>query len=103
MTKNTPLDVFTIQTTFPRSWVLMVVQCPLCQALIGQIIDRRRLNAKVSAAALEIRLAKRVMALINKPWSVADALSTAVLSHPGAEVLSAFAAYPDLIVTRTER
>ena len=85
-------------TTFPRSEVMMVVNCPLCIALIGQIHVRRTMTNKNAVMLLEQRLVKRIMALINKHFSIADALMAAVLAHPGSQQLSGYAARPDYVV-----
>lgn len=98
---NLPESI-TVSPIFSRSEVMMVVKCPLCVALIGQIHVRRTLDNKVATFMLEQRLVKRVMALINKHYSFADALMTAILAHPGSQHLSGFAARPDVIVTNAK-
>lgn len=91
-------EMISESTIFPRSQVMMVVNCPLCIALIGQIHVRRSLDNKPATHMLEQRLVKRVMALIDKHYSIADALMTAILAHPGSQQLSGYAGRPDFVI-----
>ena len=99
---NLPENIAT-STIFPKAWVMMVVQCPLCVALIGQIHVRRTLDNKPATHMLEQRLVKRVMALINRHYSLADALMTAILAHRGSENLTGYAARPDFVVAKVKK
>ena len=91
-------EIIEKETVFPKAWVMLVVNCPLCKSLIGQIHARRDAKAKIGLMRLEEKLTKRAMALINKNFSQADALVTAIVNHPGSRILDGEVKRPDIVV-----
>lgn len=93
-------EIIERDTVFPKAWVMMVVNCPLCVSLIGQIHARMDAKAVIGLMRLEEKLTKRAMALINRNFSQADALITAIVRHPGSRMLEGEAKRPDIVVFR---